>query len=182
MIDTTAPTARLRLWRRALNAADRLRRLALRALNERFDLAARVLREIGWRARYYQKRVGMLASAGIGAQVDFARRKLSASGRVGAMRKNGSGRKFYAEPPPPVNARQAQRRAYKRYVPSRYPGRVVLFRAELYPAQRPDLGWSQHLPRLEVVVVPGDHHSCITRHVAAFAARMNEALSEANRR
>ena len=181
MIDTTAPAARLRLLRRALNAGDRLRGRALRASNERFDLAARVIREIGWRARYYQKRVGMLANAGIGAQFDYARRKLSASGRMSQTNESGSGRKFYAEPPRPVNARRAQRRAYQRYVPSSYAGRVALFRAEQYPAERPDLGWSEYLPRLKIVVVPGDHHSCITRHVAAFATRMNQALSETDR-
>src|SRR5262249_55671391 len=120
---------------------------------------------------------GTLASAGIGAQVDFARRKLGASGGSVEPARSGSTWKFYAEPPRVINLRQAQRLAYRRYVPSRYAGRVVLFRAEDYPAQRPDLGWSPYLPRLEVVVVPGDHHSCITRHVAEFAARMNEALS-----
>ena len=181
MIDTTAPTARFRLLRRALNAADRLRGRAFRASNERFDLAVRIIREIGWRARYYQKRAGMLASAGIGAQVDFARRKLSASGRSDGPARTGSTRRFYAEPLRPINQRQAQRRAYQRYVPSRYSGRVALFRAEQFPFEQPDLGWSRYLPRLEVIVVPGDHHSCITRHVAAFAERVNDVLSAADR-
>jgi thioesterase domain-containing protein len=178
MIDTTAPPVRLRMLRRALNAGDRLRGRAFRAANERFDVAMRVMREIRWRARYYQKRAGMLASAGIGAQIDFARRKLGVSPPSGGSAPSGSAWRFYAEPPRPVNLRQAQRRAYARHVPSRYAGPVILFRAELYPARRPDLGWSRYLPRLEVVVVPGDHHSCITRHVAAFAAHMNAALSE----
>ncbi|TMG83469.1 MAG: hypothetical protein E6H78_12200 [Betaproteobacteria bacterium] len=66
-----------------------------------------------------------------------------------------------------------------RYVPPRYAGPVALFRAEHFPAARPDLGWSALLPRLQVVVVPGDHHSCITRHVAAFGAHLDEVLRRA---
>jgi hypothetical protein len=30
-------------------------------------------------------------------------------------------------------------------------------------------------------VIPGDHHTCITRHVAAFGARLNEILRRADR-
>jgi thioesterase domain-containing protein len=56
---------------------------------------------------------------------------------------------------------------------------VVLFRAEELPAKRPDLGWSRFFPRLEVTVIPGDHHTCITRHVSVFAARLEAFIRSA---
>jgi hypothetical protein len=56
----------------------------------------------------------------------------------------------------------------------------VLFRAEELPAARTDLGWSRGLlPHLTVVVIPGDHHTCITRYVATFSARLEEAMRNA---
>jgi thioesterase domain-containing protein len=180
MVDTTAPAARLPMLRHGWNAAGWRCGRALRDLRNRFDFALRVSREIRWRARYYGKRVGALATAGIDAQVDFARRKLRAREDGGAGQQDSPWR-FYAEPPRRVDPRESYRLAYLRYVPSRYSGRVALFRAEQFPFEEPDLGWSRYLPRLEVVVVPGDHHSCITRHVTAFAAHMNAALSEAGR-
>jgi hypothetical protein len=62
----------------------------------------------------------------------------------------------------------------RRYAPAFYDGRVVVLRAEERPAGPPDLGWKQTLPRLEVGTVTGGHLSCITRHVDAFAARLEE--------
>jgi thioesterase domain-containing protein/acyl carrier protein len=79
-------------------------------------------------------------------------------------------------PPELAEAWQRFRRAIRHYVPARYVGLVALFRAEECPARRPDLGWSRLLPRLEVGVVPGDHHTCITRHVATLGARLEDVL------
>jgi len=47
------------------------------------------------------------------------------------------------------------------------------------PAASPDLGWRMLLPQLEVEVVPGDHHTCVTRHVGAFASRLEARLQRA---
>jgi amino acid adenylation domain-containing protein len=78
--------------------------------------------------------------------------------------------------------------AIRSYAPPPYPGRVVLFRAAaerparrvhlggLRPERRPDLGWRAIAPGLEIVEVPGDHVTCITRHVAVLAARLDEVL------
>ena len=71
------------------------------------------------------------------------------------------------------------RAAVWRYVPPRYGGRVVLFRAEHYLPHRPDLGWGKLLPRVDVGIVPGDHLTCITRHVAALGAHVEDALGRA---
>jgi hypothetical protein len=64
----------------------------------------------------------------------------------------------------------------RRYVPPPYPGRVALVRGEAVPEPAADLAWSSLLPRLELVVVPGDHLTCVTRHVAGLGARLDELL------
>ena len=177
MVDTRAPSRGARLRRRLLSVLGPLRRPVIRGLEEQARLYARVYREIGWRARYYRERAAIFAKASLRAQVDFARRKLGSTRRA-APTHDRRGFRFRADGPA-LDSRRAQSLAVKRYVPPRYPGRVALFRAEEFPAPQPDLGWSALLPRLEVVVVPGDHHTCITRHVAAFAARLDEMLHPA---
>jgi len=73
---------------------------------------------------------------------------------------------------------RGQSRAIRRYVPGHDGGAVTLFRAEEQPTVRPDLGWSALLPQLEIEVVPGDHHTCVTRHVKAFASRLGARLQQ----
>ena len=68
------------------------------------------------------------------------------------------------------------RRAVHAYVPAPYPGRLVVLRSERLEDPRPDLGWSQASPRVEVHAVPGDHLGCITRHVDATAGRLRACL------
>ena len=55
----------------------------------------------------------------------------------------------------------------------------MLFRAEELRVRRPDLGWARLLSSLEVEMVPGDHHSCITRHVAVLGSRLEARLQRA---
>jgi thioesterase domain-containing protein len=71
---------------------------------------------------------------------------------------------------------EAYRRAIRQYVPAGYDGAVTLFRAAELRATRPDLGWASLLPGLEIEVVPGDHHTCVTRHVGVFAQRLEARL------
>jgi amino acid adenylation domain-containing protein len=179
MVDTRAPSLRARLRRRIAGALGPLRSPVIRGLEQQARLWARVYREMGWRAHYYRERAVMFGRAGIREQVALARRKL-ASTRGAEPSDQARGFRFHADLPA-LDSTRTQRRAIRRYAPPRYTGRVALFRAEEFPAPKPDLGWSALLPRLEVVVVPGDHHSCITRHVATFAARLEEALRRARR-
>jgi hypothetical protein len=79
---------------------------------------------------------------------------------------------------PAFGRRHVYRGSFRRYAPAIYEGRVLLLRAADDPAYRPDLGWSRLIPHLEVDVIPGEHLTCITRHVAAFAARLEQALRE----
>jgi thioesterase domain-containing protein len=76
----------------------------------------------------------------------------------------------------PAAGWEAYCRAIRRYVPAGYDGAVTLFRAAELRAARPDLGWAPLLPGLEIEVVPGDHHTCVTRHVRVFAQRLAARL------
>jgi thioesterase domain-containing protein/acyl carrier protein len=166
MVDTRAPSRRVRM-RRRLSSVLSLRRRPM-------GLCARICWELGWRVRYYRERAALFGKAGLRAQLEFIRRKLQSRNAEPSDEARG-GWRFHV-PAPTLDSWRAQSRAVKRYVPPPYPGRVALFLAKEFPAPEPDLGWSALLPRLEVVIVPGDHHTCITRHVAAFAARLDELL------
>jgi hypothetical protein len=79
-----------------------------------------------------------------------------------------------------ARAEDTYRKTIRRYVPAPYAGPIVLFLAEELPASRTDFGWSRRLfPHLRVIVIPGDHHTCITRHVGAFATRLEEVMRNA---
>jgi thioesterase domain-containing protein len=173
MVDTRAPSPGARLRHSLANVLGPLRAPLLRGFERQAKLSAKTYREIAWRARYYRGRLGELGRSGLRAQVDFTRRKIGSKREAGADGARG----FHFHPDrPALDSRRAQSRAVKRYVPPAYEGRVALFRAEEFPADAPDLGWSSLLPQLEIVVVPGDHHTCITRHVAAFAATLEDVL------
>ncbi|HET7199925.1 MAG TPA: AMP-binding protein [Burkholderiales bacterium] len=174
MVDTHAPSRGFPTLRRASNVAGQLR--------ERSD---RVWGELTWRTRYYKTRLETLRRASVRSQTDYVLRKLTGSlrhlatvreeqpaGNEGALQ--NSTRSDFEE------SVRVHRRAVRRYVPSRYSNPVILFRSEQFPAYRPDLGWSRLLPRLEVAVIPGDHHTCITRHVTAFGGSLNEILRRAD--
>jgi amino acid adenylation domain-containing protein len=71
--------------------------------------------------------------------------------------------------------------ALQNYVPARYPGRVILFRATDVP-QLPEsdetLGWKEIADDgVEVVFVPGDHESMFRKpHVESFSRRLCQVL------
>jgi thioesterase domain-containing protein len=69
------------------------------------------------------------------------------------------------------------RHAVRTYVPRRYEGAVTV----LVPSQRagvaPDLWWHLVSSQVTVVPVPGDHLTCITRHVPGVADALGAALA-----
>lgn len=184
MIDTRAPALGRRALHRASDVLGRLRGLPPEARGEPFVRLDRAREEIDAWARYYRTRLGILRRDGTRAQMDVLGRKLAGTARRLARmleirpewpdRAPGHERSALTEP------RQTYRRAIRRYAPSTYTGLVALFRAEQFPAHRSDLGWASLLPRLEVGVIPGDHHTCITRHVAALGARLEDVLHRAH--
>jgi amino acid adenylation domain-containing protein len=173
LVDTRAPSRAVRVLRRLANPAA----AGGGALNRAWE-------RLHSSTDYYRARLRMLAHADARTRRDFVRHKLSALTRAPDAADDGSPSRD-ADPPqasPDSGFREsvrALRRAVRHYVPSRYSGPVVLFRAEQFPAPRPDLGWTSVLPQLEVVVIPGDHLTCITRHVATFGAHLNAILRRA---
>ncbi|HZP38450.1 MAG TPA: AMP-binding protein [Methylomirabilota bacterium] len=178
LIDTPAPARRARVLRGVSNMVGRAGRLspeARAALAMRLTAAAEDLLEGAHRAR--ARWVG-LARAGLRRQAAAVGRRLAgAAGLMGRFLRAGDEVVLSAAPPGvAVAGWEAYRRAIRGYVPAGYDGPVTLFRAAELRATRPDLGWAPLLPKLEIEVVPGDHHTCVTRHVATFARRLEERL------
>jgi thioesterase domain-containing protein len=65
---------------------------------------------------------------------------------------------------------------------STYPGRVVLFRARtrpLFHAHARDLGWSGFAREVEVIEVPGNHHTMTTEpHIRVLAKKLRAAVEQ----
>ena len=71
------------------------------------------------------------------------------------------------------------RRAMAGYAPAHYPGRIAVLCSERTHDPRQGLGWSTVSRQVEMHAIPGDHHTSITRHVAATGARIRECLEAA---
>ena len=100
-------------------------------------------------------------------------RSVASLGRTGKRR---------ALPTRPTVATEALRLRYERvvgtYFPARYPGHLLVLRPEQSEDSRRDLGWSRVSPRVTVRQVPGNHSTCLTRHVAATAAALRAAMDD----
>ncbi len=184
MVDTPAPSRGLRTLHGASDMLGRLRGLSPAERDGLFMRIDQFCEQLVSRVRYYQGRFRVLQGSSRRAQVEFVERKLVMAARSAARalpshRAPRGGEPADASPVAIVEPGDAYRRAIRCYLPPRYAGRVALFRAEQWPADRPDLGWSRLLPLLEVAIIPGDHHTCITRHVAELAARIEETLQRA---
>ncbi|HEY7944242.1 MAG TPA: amino acid adenylation domain-containing protein [Casimicrobiaceae bacterium] len=66
----------------------------------------------------------------------------------------------------------------RRYSPEPYAGRLVVLRPESHGDTRPAMGWTAFSPQAQTIVVPGDHHTVITRHIDAMAARLRSYLHQ----
>ena len=175
LVDTRAPGLALRALHRASDELARLRGVPPDERAEFFWRIVRVSEKLASHVRYYEHRFQALRRTDLRGRAEFVGRKLA---RVvhGFEQLRGGYRSRRAAPPLVVEPTQAYRRAIRRHLPSTYGGPVALFVAEEFPAYQPDLGWSRLLPHLEVVITPGDHHSCVTRHVGVFGAQLEEVL------
>src|SRR5215813_2368411 len=184
LIDAPAPRRGRRAFHGTIDALARACRFPPAARAGLHVGIARPLEQAVSLTRYYWNRLEALARSGALAQAEFVGRKLAvAAGQVRAA--FGHAAAPGETPGHPALAafadpHQRYRMAIRRYVPGPYAGPVVLFRAEELPTKRPDLGWPRRLlPHLTVVTIPGDHHTCVTRHVATFAGRLEEMLQKA---
>jgi len=95
---------------------------------------------------------------------------------------------------PPSRAALARRKRYREtwtvykrvnrvYVPGRYSGRVTIVwpenEARLRPGY-PDGVWRPLVPAIDLQIVPGGHHTCLTRYVEQLAARVKACLALAH--
>jgi hypothetical protein len=58
------------------------------------------------------------------------------------------------------------------YVPRRFAGRLLVFWPDEEPPRHPGaalLGWARLADHVEVIRVPGDHHTVVTRHAELIA-------------
>jgi thioesterase domain-containing protein/acyl carrier protein len=76
----------------------------------------------------------------------------------------------------PGSALTLYRDVIRKYVPAPYAGRVVILRPENHPDTRPAMGWTTFVADAETLVVPGDHHTVITRYLDATAAQVRSCL------
>jgi acyl-CoA synthetase (AMP-forming)/AMP-acid ligase II/thioesterase domain-containing protein len=183
LVDTPAPSPTRRALHKAVSALAAWRRLPPAKGTELYLRLVTSYEPLVWWTAYYRDRLRVLATSGVTAQREFVLHHLAEVARhVTALLGLREASQPGAQHDPAAMARteDAYRQAIRRYVPAPYAGPVVLFLAEELPANRTDLGWSRRLlPHLNVVVIPGDHHTCITRHVGAFAARLEEVMQNA---
>jgi len=184
LVDTRAPG----FWFRALHSVTDLlaglRRLTPDRRRELFSSLDSVSENLVSQAEYYGRRLKALGRSDLRGQAEFVGRSLGRMARGldrllafrPARREGAPGQ---SAPRAIVETWPALRRAVRRHLPPPYDGPVALFRAEGFPASRPDLGWSSLLPQLEVTVVPGDHYTCVTRHVGVLGMRLEETLRRA---
>jgi amino acid adenylation domain-containing protein len=68
------------------------------------------------------------------------------------------------------------------YVPRRFPGRLLVFWPDEERPRQPGaplLGWDDVADHIEVIHVPGDHHTIVTRHTALIAQTVRNRLDPA---
>jgi thioesterase domain-containing protein len=66
------------------------------------------------------------------------------------------------------------------YLPEPYNGNLILFASEARFRESRDatLGWNTVSKGVKVRVLPGDHHTCITKHSPSLAAELKRCLTE----
>lgn len=183
LVDTRAPSPTRRALHKAVCTLAALLRLPpVKGTELYLRLTTTSEGLVGW-AAHYRDRLHVLATSGVTAQREFVLRHLAELTRhvtalLGCREASQPGTQH--DPAAMARAEDTYRQTIRRYVPAPYAGPIVLFLAEELPASRTDSGWSRRLfPHLSVIAIPGDHHTCITRHVGAFATRLEEVIRNA---
>jgi len=180
MVDTMAPSGRVRMLHHASEILGRLRGLSEAERHELFKRLDQRMEKLTLWASYYRGRLRIARGLTGRARLVLVARKVLATSRAVvralAGRRLGPAAATSEKPTGPAEQAEDSRRVLRCYMPRPYGGRVFLLRAEELRAARPDLGWSGLLSRPTVTVIPGDHHTCITRHVAVFAEQLEAML------
>ncbi|HKZ08709.1 MAG TPA: AMP-binding protein [Methylomirabilota bacterium] len=177
LVEAHAPVRGQRALQRMSDLVRRMAGLSTpvrQGLSSRLDRASTKLAHL---TRYYEGRWRTAQAPGETSRSRLVRRGLASTARAVLAGRLGADEPGPAAPPA-FGRRHVYRGSFRRYAPEPYEGRVLLLRAADDAAYRPDLGWGRLIPHLEVDVIPGEHLTCITRHVAAFAARLEQALRQ----
>jgi thioesterase domain-containing protein len=179
LLDAAAPRSSERMLARLAALADACRRTSAADRGERllrWQARRTALRD---RLRYRRRRLHEIRRADLRARAEFIGRATGkAVVRISRILSRTPGRRRDVSAMPADDVEQRYRRAMVAYAPRRYAGRVLVLRPEQTEDRRPDLGWSMVCARVDVRTVPGDHHSCLVRHVEATARQLRAAVDE----
>lgn len=174
VIDMPAPDPRLRWVRAAIRAVGALRGLEQARQDEAF---------LTWRWRFLQ--LAEAAQEGVRKAIVFALERIAAKirgrFRSSATAASGAAAPSDTEGTDPVS--RAFRRMVDMYVPRRLGGRVTLFVSREGPVTWVDdatMGWQRLTPHLEIVMVPGNHDSCVTTHAETLARHLQHFIDRAS--
>ncbi len=142
-------------------------RPALRALQRLAGLAGRLVPGV-WGARI---RRSAMASLWVLA-VHLLRGDWGILARTSRTLRNGSMRAW------DDSQRTDYFRAMAKYLPSRVRAGIVCLVCEEYAARREFAGapWRRLAPVVREAIVPGEHNTCVSRHVGALADRLNRLM------
>jgi thioesterase domain-containing protein len=175
--------------RRFFSPIARLRRLDAEREVEAFArLSVRVVRWEGqvdsyagrarrWLERPVSEKIGVVARKISRGFRRLARGSVTPTGAPGQM----------TPVHPAVAARRARhrqasvvsKRVNRAYIPGPYAGRITILWPEHDPCNRPgypDGVWREVARAVDLSIVRGGHHSCLTRHVESLADRMTQCL------
>jgi len=173
VLDSPVQDPRLWFLRAAVTGLGRLRGLGPVEQSEAFRT---------W--RYRVLRLGELWGQGVRPLIAFGARKITGRARPSEA---GTPARLPGITTPPADERLARiggayTRIVEQYIPGRYDGRVTLISSLEGPAAQSSdatLGWRKVAAEVKVLSVPGNHITCITRHVDGLAERLQACLDEA---
>lgn len=171
VIDKSAADPRWHVLRALVEGVSRLRGLGPAERRAAF---------LGW--RYRVARLGELSQLDLHQQISYVLRKVGPRSRPTPAAFQSDANSATQN----VGRRQLHMidtydRIVANYIPRTYPGRVTVIASMEGPASRssdPTLGWGRVAAEVKVLSVPGDHLTCITKHVDIVAERLRVCLDE----
>jgi thioesterase domain-containing protein len=173
---------RFRWLKRLTSLSSRFRRDTEETAHQRFLRARQRFCDREDMARYYLRTVRELIKS---PSREKAAPFLRKAGRLLGANANGQAAPAGAPPPPPASPLSAPyANACRAFIPERYDSRVVLLWPRDEQSQTPGgpaAGWEKICRQLEIVEVPGHHHSCIAQNsnVVLAGEAMKKAIQQA---
>src|SRR5258708_27028770 len=82
-----------------------------------------------------------------------------------------------------INVLESGERAFAKYRPKYYPGRVIFIKAKesLRLPDDPNLVWEKLLGGIEVQVIPGDHRAIVSKYNGSLADCLSRCIENAEK-